>query len=163
MKERNQNEMIAVAVAIVVVVVILSIGILNTISRNTAQNTNKAVETKKTNMEQALDAGLIIKDVVVGEGEEAVDGMKVTTNYVGKLDDGTVFDSSIRRGVPFSFTLGVGQVIKGWDLGIKGMKVGGKRELTIPADLAYGNRAIGAIPANSTLHFEVELLGVEKK
>ena len=111
-------------------------------------------------MEQVHGTGLITKDVVIGEGEEAVAGLVVTTHYTGTLDDGTVFDSSVTRGAPFSFTLGVGQVIQGWDLGIAGMKVGGKRELTIPANLAYGDRAIGAIPAGSTLHFEVELLGV---
>ncbi|MFC1731837.1 FKBP-type peptidyl-prolyl cis-trans isomerase [candidate division KSB1 bacterium] len=157
MKEMNRNEMIAVTVAVIVVVIILLIGILNTLSNNAAQNRSVTVE---TNMEQEHGTGLITKDVVIGEGEEAVAGLTVTTHYTGTLDDGTVFDSSVTRGAPFSFTLGVGQVIKGWDLGIAGMKVGGKRELTIPANLAYGDRAIGAIPAGSTLHFEVELLGV---
>ena len=156
MKEMNRNEMIAVTVAVVVVVIILLIGILNTVLNNAS---NKDV-TKNTNMEQVHGTGITTKDIVVGEGEEAVAGLEVTTHYTGTLDDGTVFDSSVSRGAPFSFTLGVGQVIQGWDLGIVGMKVGGKRELTIPAHLAYGDRAIGSIPAGSTLHFEVELLGV---
>lgn len=157
MKEMNRNEMIAVTVAVVVVIIILLIGILNTLSNNAAPKKGVTVE---TNMEQVHGSGLITKDVVIGEGEEAVAGLVVTTHYTGTLDDGTVFDSSVTRGAPFSFTLGVGQVIKGWDLGITGMKVGGKRELIIPANLAYGDQAIGAIPAGSTLHFEVELLGV---
>jgi len=157
MKEMNRNEMIAVTVAVVVVVVILLIGILNTIANNSAQNISA---TNEISMEQVQGSGLITKDVVIGEGEEAVAGLIVTTHYTGTLDDGTVFDSSVARGAPFSFTLGTGQVIQGWDLGIAGMKVGGKRELTIPANLAYGDRAIGTIPAGSTLHFEVELLGV---
>ena len=76
--------------------------------------------------------------------------------------DGTKFDSSVDRGTPFEFTLGVGQVIAGWDQGVAGMKVGGKRKLTIPADLAYGERSAGSIPPNSTLLFDVELLGVKK-
>lgn len=159
MKEMNRNEMIAVAVAVVVVAIILLIGILNTVFNNGASEQNVAVETN-INMEQVHGTGLITKDIIVGEGEEAVAGLAVTTHYTGTLDDGTVFDSSVSRGAPFSFTLGTGQVIQGWDLGIAGMKVGGKRELTIPANLAYGDRAIGTIPAGSTLHFEVELLGV---
>lgn len=158
MKKLNRNEMIAVAVAIVVVGTILLIGILNTLLNNAAQDRGTTVA---TDIGQIHGTGLITRDVVVGSGVEAVAGLTVTTHYVGTLDDGTVFDSSVGRGAPFSFVLGVGQVIRGWDLGIAGMKVGGKREITIPANLAYGNRAIGTIPANSTLHFEVELLGVE--
>ncbi len=157
MKELNRNENIAVAVAITVVGVILLIGILNTLFSNSTQRESVVIE---GNTEQILGSGLIIEDIILGQGEEAVDGLRVTAHYVGTLDDGTVFDSSVDRGVPFSFTLGIGQVIKGWDLGIVGMKVGGKRKLTIPANLAYGNRAIGVIPANSTLHFEVELIQV---
>lgn len=106
-------------------------------------------------------SGLVIQDIVVGTGEEAKAGMLVTAHYTGLLDDGTVFDSSIPRGEPFQFMLGGGQVIKGWDEGIQGMKVGGKRVLTIPPDLGYGASGIGPIPPNATLHFEVELVGVE--
>ena len=105
---------------------------------------------------------LIINDVLVGEGDEAKSGDEVSVHYTGTLTDGTKFDSSVDRGVPFTFNLGAGQVIAGWDQGVVGMKVGGKRQLTIPSDLAYGNRANGSIPANSTLLFEIELLGVNQ-
>lgn len=155
MKENSRNEMIAVTVAVVVVLVILLVGIFNTLSRGSGQDVVRA-----KNIEKIHGSGLITRDVVVGSGAEAIAGLVVTAHYVGTLDDGTVFDSSVARGAPFSFTLGTGQVIRGWDLGIVGMKVGGVRELTIPSNLAYGNRAIGAIPANSTLHFTVQLLGV---
>ncbi len=102
-----------------------------------------------------------IKDVVAGTGETARNGDMVTVNYKGALDDGAVFDSSYTRGTPFTFTLGAGQVIQGWDLGLVGMKVGGTRTLVIPPDLGYGTKAVGPIPANATLHFTVELLKVE--
>jgi peptidylprolyl isomerase len=105
--------------------------------------------------------GLIMQDLVLGTGAEATAGKKITVNYLGTLVDGTKFDSSYDRGVPFSFTLGVGEVIKGWDEGFNGMKVGGKRKLTIPPELGYGAGGTGPIPPNATLIFEVELLGVE--
>ena len=103
---------------------------------------------------------LIIEDEVVGTGAEAKAGNDVTVHYLGTLTDGTMFDASRNHGdTGFTFTLGAGQVIKGWDQGVAGMKEGGKRKLTIPSDLAYGNRAVGGvIPANATLIFEVELL-----
>ena len=105
-------------------------------------------------------SGLRITDLVVGSGEEAVSGKSVSVNYRGTLTNGREFDSSYGRG-PFSFPLGGGRVIKGWDEGVAGMKVGGKRKLVIPPDLAYGERgAGGVIPANATLIFEVELLQV---
>lgn len=104
---------------------------------------------------------LLIEDIKVGSGEEAVSGKTITVNYKGTLTDGTVFDSSYNRGQPFSFTLGAGEVIQGWDKGFAGMKVGGKRKLTIPPTLGYGAFDNGPIPANSTLIFEVELLRVE--
>lgn len=107
---------------------------------------------------------LVIEDEVVGGGEEAKAGMMVTVHYMGTLTDGTMFDASRNHGDKgFTFALGAGQVIKGWDIGVEGMKVGGKRKLTIPSDMAYGNQAVGGIiPANSTLIFEVELLSVGK-
>ena len=105
--------------------------------------------------------GLQVEDLVVGDGVEAQSGKEITVHYTGWLTDGTQFDSSIDRKQPLSIVLGVGQVIKGWDQGIEGMKIGGKRRLTIPSELAYGNRAVGGvIPKNATLVFEVELLGV---
>ena len=104
-------------------------------------------------------AGLEIEDIKVGDGAEAKAGQNVTVHYVGTLTDGKKFDSSRDRGQGFSFKLGAGQVIKGWDQGVAGMKVGGMRKLTIPPDLAYGDRGFpGAIPPRSTLIFEVELL-----
>ena len=111
---------------------------------------------------QTLPDGLQIGDVVVGTGVEAVAGKTVTVHYTGTFTDGTKFDSSLDQGRPFSFPLGAGKVIRGWDEGVVGMKVGGKRKLIIPSDLGYGpNGYPGAIPPNATLLFEVELLGVE--
>lgn len=105
---------------------------------------------------------LIIEDLVVGNGAEAVKGKYIVVHYTGWLTDGTKFDSSLDRNQPFGVTLGVGQVIRGWDEGFNGMKVGGKRKLTIPPEMGYGARAVGGvIPANSTLIFEVELLDVQ--
>ncbi len=105
---------------------------------------------------------LQIKDLKKGSGDEAVSGKKITVHYAGSLVDGTKFDSSYDRGTPFTFNLGAGEVIKGWDMGFAGMKVGGKRKLTIPSELGYGSRGAGdAIPPDSTLIFEVELLEVE--
>jgi FKBP-type peptidyl-prolyl cis-trans isomerase FkpA len=105
---------------------------------------------------------LLIEDIIVGEGDEANDFNKVVVNYTGSLTDGSVFDSSLNPGrEPFTFTLGSGSVIKGWDLGVKGMKVGGKRKLTIPPELGYGENGAGSvIPPGSTLIFEVDLLEV---
>ena len=105
--------------------------------------------------------GLKIQDTVVGTGALADNGMSVAVHYTGWLTDGTPFDSSRDRGQPFTFVLGAGQVIRGWDEGVKGMHVGGKRKLTIPPDLGYGARgAPGTIPPNATLVFDVELLGI---
>lgn len=105
---------------------------------------------------------LKIEDEKIGIGDEAISGKKVTVNYIGTLTDGTKFDSSYDRNEPFSFVLGAGQVIEGWDKGVVGMKVGGKRKLTIPSSLAYGDSGIpGAIPGGATLVFDVELLKVE--
>jgi len=113
-------------------------------------------------MDQDEDKGeLIIEDLVVGQGVEAKEGNVITVNYTGWLENETQFDSSLSPGRdPLLITLGAGQVIQGWDEGIPGMKVGGKRRLTIPPHLGYGNQAVGAIPANSTLIFEIDLLGV---
>jgi FKBP-type peptidyl-prolyl cis-trans isomerase len=106
-------------------------------------------------------SGLKYVDTQVGEGQEAKAGQTVNVHYTGWLVNGTKFDSSVGRG-PFSFKLGAGQVIRGWDEGVAGMKIGGKRKLTIPPDLGYGARgAGGVIPANATLIFDVELLGVK--
>jgi len=106
---------------------------------------------------------LKIEDIVIGEGKEAIAGKVVSVHYTGTLVNGTKFDSSLDRGTPFQFTLGASQVIQGWDQGFAGMKVGGKRKLTIPPDFAYGAVGVpGTIPPNSTLIFEVELLDVRE-
>jgi FKBP-type peptidyl-prolyl cis-trans isomerase FkpA len=105
---------------------------------------------------------LVVDEVKVGEGATATKGKIVSVHYSGHLTDGTKFDSSYDRGQPIDFHLGAGEVIKGWDQGIEGMKVGGKRKLTIPPELAYGARGTpgGPIPPNATLVFDVELVGV---
>lgn len=115
----------------------------------------KALASKK------LDKGLVVADFKLGEGAEAKAGDTVSVHYRGTLKDGTEFDSSLARPKPLVFALGAGRVIKGWDLGIEGMKVGGLRKLTIPAELAYGEKARGKIPANSDLTFTVELMAVK--
>jgi FKBP-type peptidyl-prolyl cis-trans isomerase FkpA len=118
--------------------------------------------------EVTTPSGLKYNDLKVGTGDEAVKGATVDVHYTGWLYEGgkrtKKFDSSVDRGKPFSFKLGAGQVIKGWDEGVQGMKVGGKRELIIPPSLGYGSRDVGGglIPPNSTLDFEVELLKVSK-
>jgi len=121
---------------------------------------NKMPETN-TNQQITDIQGMKIEVLKEGTGAVAKSGDTVSVHYVGTLENGTKFDSSIDRGEPFSFTLGENRVIKGWELGVSGMKVGEKRKLTIPSDLAYGNQAVGGvIPANATLVFEVELLGI---
>ena len=104
--------------------------------------------------------GLVIKDIKKGTGKEAFNGSNVTVHYTGWLTNGKKFDSSKDRGTPFRFDLGAGQVIRGWDKGVQGMKEGGVRKLTIPPEMGYGSSGAGTIPPNSTLIFEVELLKV---
>lgn len=139
-------------------------------SRQTSDSSLKKDEQSdiidNTTMDEDNTAGKVsemqIEDIVVGEGAEAITGSTVSVNYMGTFEDGSEFDSSYKRGVPFEFTLGAGRVIEGWDKGVVGMKVGGKRKLTIPPQLAYGEQGVpGAIPPNSTLIFEIELLEVK--
>jgi FKBP-type peptidyl-prolyl cis-trans isomerase len=99
-----------------------------------------------------------VEDIVVGEGTPAAAGDMLTVNYIGALENGQVFDNSYTRGEPFIFRLGAGTVIRGWDLGLVGMRVGGKRRLIIPPELAYGTQGRPPIPPNATLHFEIELV-----
>ncbi len=136
---------IAVAAALAVVGLFFIYGVSDTNFMNTAS--------------PAANTGLIMQDEVIGSGAEATAGSVVSVQYTGKLDNGTVFDTSVGK-APIEFPLGQGYVIPGWEQGILGMKVGGKRLLVIPPGMAYGAQANGPIPANSTLIFEVELVGV---
>lgn len=148
------NQWIAVAVGVFVVAFFLFGGTIMNLFNNTS-----GTEQKTT-----LDlpqTGVKTVDVIQGQGAIAAVGDTVTVNYVGTLVSGKVFDSSIDRKQPYTFPLGVGQVIRGWDEGVVGMRVGGKRTLIIAPDFGYGGQAVGPIPANSTLIFEVELLDVK--
>jgi FKBP-type peptidyl-prolyl cis-trans isomerase len=151
MKKLNKNEWVAVVVATFVVGFFFIFGQgLITLFTNTTQSKTAAQKNE-----------LMGQDIIVGTGETATPGKRVTVHYTGKLQDGTVFDSSLDRNEPFQFVLGSGQVIKGWDEGIVGMKVGGKRLLVVPPEMGYGYSDYGPIPGGSTLTFEVELLKVE--
>ena len=181
MNETSKNKWIAVVVAVVIAAFFFGGILLYSFNRNVENSlTNTATSTldfatytSPTNISTSTNQnimtttttpeGLIIEESRVGTGAEAQLGKTIAVNYIGTLENGTKFDSSYDRGQPIVFTLGTGQVIRGWDQGIAGMKVGGKRTLIIPPALAYGNQAVGGvIPANSTLIFEVELVGVQK-
>ena len=139
---------------------IIILGIVTMTPGNAQTNTSP---TKVTGKPTSTPSGLQYWDITVGTGTTAVSGKTVKVHYTGWLTDGKKFDSSLDRGQPFSFPLGGGQVIKGWDEGVAGMKVGGKRQLRIPPELGYGARgAGGVIPPNATLIFDVELLDVGK-
>ena len=156
----NKKTVIAVFVSVVVVGVLIGGGLINGLfTQNKTQDmTNDNAQASSV---QELDSGLKMEDKVVGTGDVAVAGKQVTVHYIGVFTDGKKFDSSVDRGVPFTFTLGSGMVIKGWDLGVEGMKVGGKRILIVPPQLGYGANDYQSIPGNSTLIFQVELLGVK--
>lgn len=147
---RNQN--IAVFVALALLGYLLFSGPFLSLFSNESDN-------KDTQMPST---GYTTEEVTLGEGNIAEPGDRLTVHYVGQLTDGKIFDSSRDSNTPFTFTLGSGNVIRGWDEGMQGMRVGGKRRLIIAPDYAYGERGIGPIPPNATLIFDVELLNVEK-
>ncbi len=153
---------IAVAVALVVVAIFAYLGFFGV--SGTTQEAPVAQTSAQDLLNQISAAGKVetlqVIDTAVGTGAEAKAGDTITVHYIGVLPDGTVFDASQNRGQPFTFTLGGGQVIKGWDQGLLGMKVGGTRLVAIPPELAYGERAIGQIPSNASLIFQVELLSI---
>ena len=157
---RVRNQRIAiVVVAFLVIAAVVYFAFL----RNTPSSSSPTISPSTSSQGMITTAsGLKYEDLAVGAGAEAQTGDDVSVHYTGWLEDGTKFDSSLDRGVPFEFTLGRGMVIKGWDEGVAGMKVGGKRRLIIPPDLGYGaSGAGGVIPPNATLIFEVELLGIK--
>ncbi|MDP2656249.1 MAG: FKBP-type peptidyl-prolyl cis-trans isomerase [bacterium] len=144
--------------SLVIIAVLVAVGLLayNLSSKKSTMNINQ-------NVEKAPLTDLGVTDLMVGTGAEAVAGDEITVQYVGKLSNDIIFDSSYNRNSPFAFTLGAGMVIQGWEQGIVGMKVGGKRLLSIPADMAYGAATRGSIPANSDLYFEVDLVSIQGK
>jgi FKBP-type peptidyl-prolyl cis-trans isomerase FkpA len=157
--ERVDSKWIAVGVSVGLIVLIVGgVALLQSSSKKIA----RATPTPQAS--SASSSGkLEITDQTVGTGAEAVAGKSITVSYTGTLADGTVFDSTAKDGgKPFTFTLGAGQVIKGWDQGVVGMKVGGVRKLVIPPDLAYGSQGAGStIPPNATLTFVVTLINVQ--
>ena len=161
MQNLNKNQWIAVSVGLALLAYLLfTAPIMNFF--NSATGTGDTAGSDVQANAQVPQTGVMVKDDVVGEGPMVEPGDVLTAHYVGSLEDGKVFDSSLDRGVPITFTVGVGQVIRGWDEGLMGMRVGGKRLLKITPEYGYGAEQAGAIPPNSTLIFAVELLNDQK-
>ncbi|MGA8502063.1 MAG: FKBP-type peptidyl-prolyl cis-trans isomerase [Candidatus Sulfotelmatobacter sp.] len=147
---------------IVGVAVMLGLTAVFVLAQSAARKPNTSAPTKVTGDGVKTDSGLVYWDIRVGNGAEAKEGSHVRVHYTGWLTNGKKFDSSVDAGKPFDFTIGNGEVIKGWEEGVAGMKVGGKRQLRIPPALGYGASGYpGAIPPNATLIFDVQLLNVE--
>ncbi len=161
MRKLSQAEWIAIAVGVVVIFAVFYVFTPLQFSDNTLQSPQSQPNNNGSTSRKVLESGLIVDDRVIGQGAEATNGSKVSVHYVGRLLNGKQFDSSIDRDTPFTFTLGKGDVIAGWDEGVVGMRVGGRRVLIIPPELGYGSTALSSIPANSTLVFEVVLLDVK--
>jgi FKBP-type peptidyl-prolyl cis-trans isomerase len=141
---------------------IVALAALPVLAQSNSSKSDTSAPTKVTGKPHTGLGGLQYWDIKEGTGATAASGHTVSVHYTGWLTNGKKFDSSVDRGEPFKFQLGAGQVIKGWDEGVAGMKVGGKRQLRIPPELGYGDRgAGGVIPPNATLIFDVELLGVQ--
>lgn len=151
----KRNLTLSIAVVAGLAVIALFFGVFNPF------DTDMLPSSKMTNTDSGGVTQLVAQDEVVGTGQEAQIGSTVTVNYTGKLQNGTVFDTTVGK-TPFQFTLGAGKVIQGWEQGIRGMKVGGKRLLIIPSSLGYGATGYGPIPPNATLIFEVELVSIAK-
>ncbi|MDO8728722.1 MAG: FKBP-type peptidyl-prolyl cis-trans isomerase [bacterium] len=156
MKNLNKNQWVAVFASLAFLTYLLFAGPIMTLFNPPATDKLENVDN------QVPQTGVTTQEISVGDGLIALPGDTLTVHYVGTLLDGKVFDSSLDRNTPFTFVLGVGQVIRGWDEGFSGMRVGGKRLLIVAPDYGYGDQAVGTIPSNSTLIFEVELLNVEK-
>lgn len=152
MRHLNKNQWVAVSASFALLAYLLFASPIMNLFNPPADNSEA----------QTLQTGIVIEDIEGGEGLVAESGDTLTVHYVGTLSDGRVFDSSLDRNIPFSFTLGTGEVIRGWDDGFSGMRVGGKRRLIVAPDYGYGPLGVGTIPPNSTLIFEVELLNIEK-
>lgn len=172
MKSKTVTGTVIVLIIIVVIALALSSSERRTESADVVEEvTNAEVvstdEDNITNQENTMDDqtftkdGVEVQNNIEGDGAEAKMGKMVAVHYTGRLEDGTVFDSSRQRGEPIAFTLGEGRVIAGWEIGIEGMKEGGTRTLVIPPELGYGAQGAGPIPANATLIFDVELVSVQ--
>ena len=149
---RLRNQRIAIAIFLLAIIALVAFIVLRTSSTQEPSTSDMTTTT----------SGLQYQDIEIGAGSIAETGDIVSVHYTGWLESGKKFDSSLDRGDPFEFTIGAGEVIKGWEEGITGMKVGGKRRLVIPPDLSYGSSGVsGIIPPNATLIFEVELLTIE--
>ncbi len=157
MRKLSRNEWIAVFIAIGFVGYTLFGGSIN----NVFKKSTSMSDSNSASVQGAVPGNVIVNDLVSGDGALAETGKLISVHYLLSLQDGTVIQNSKDFGQPFRFVLGAGQVIPGWEMGFQGMKVGGKRTIIIPPELGYGAQSAGPIPANSTLVFTVELIGVE--